>query len=282
MTVTLPGTTELARIALDLVGMTELPGDSAIYVEGTDLKRVMMGIDIAGAELLLGRQLRVDGVIAHHPAGGDARLNFHRVLDVQTGFLIQAGVPADVAERTIAPKIVAAQATAQIANFDHAPSIARLLSMPFLNVHLPLDEYGRRVMDQAIVDHLATVSSTGATPTVADVVAGLRTIPELRDARTDVTVPIGSPDATAGRVFVFHGAGTNGGSSAARAMWDHGIDTVVYIHLAPAEADVLRNMDIPGKNIVVSGHISSDMIGINRYVADIEARGVEVIRMSGL
>ncbi|HEV2527629.1 MAG TPA: hypothetical protein VGT61_04140 [Thermomicrobiales bacterium] len=279
---TMPGTTELAQIASDLVGMTEMPSDSAIYVEGTDFKRVMMGIDIAGAELLLGRQLGVDAVIAHHPAGGDARLNFHRVLDVQTEFLVRAGVPADIAERTIAPKIVAAQATAQIANFDHAPSIARLLKMPFLNVHLPLDEYGRRVMDRAIVDHLATVSGEGATPTVADVVAGLRKIPELRDARTDVTVPVGSADNPAGKVFVFHGAGTNGGASAARVMWDHGVDTVVYIHLAPAEADALRNMAQDGKNVVVSGHISSDMIGINRYVADLEARGVEVIRMSGL
>ncbi len=276
------GTTDLARIAMDLVGMTDLPGDSAIYVEGSGLSRVMMGIDIAGAELLLGRHLGVDGVIAHHPAGGDARLNFHRVLDVQTEFLIRAGVPADVAERTIAPKITAARATAQIANFDHAPSIARLLGMPFLNVHLPLDEYGRRVMNAAISDQLASVSAAGGTPTVADVVSGLRSIPELRDAKTEVTVPVGSADNPAGKVFVFHGAGTNGGSSAARAMWDHGVDTVVYIHLAPAEADALRNMEIAGKNVVVSGHISSDMIGINAYVAELEKQGVEVIRMSGL
>lgn len=274
-------TDDLARIALDLVGMPELPGDSAVYVPGDGLARVMMGIDIAGAELLLGRQLGVDGVIAHHPAGGDAQLRYPWVLQTQIDFLIDGGVPEDVAEAAIRPKIRAAELAAQTRNFDHAPSVARLLGMPFLNVHLPLDEYGRRVMVAAVDAELDRVRPSRE-PLVSDVVAGLRAIPELRDARTDIMVPVGEPSAPAGRVFVFHGAGTNGGFAAARALWDAGIDTVVYIHIGPPDAEQLRALNRTGKSVVVSGHISSDMIGINRYVAEIEARGVEVVRMSGL
>ena len=274
-------TTDLTRVALDLVGMDELPGDSAVYVEGTGLSRVMMGIDIAAAELMLARQLGLDGVIAHHPAGGDAHLHYPRVLTTQIDFLINAGVPADVAEEAIRPKIRGAELTAQTRNFDHVPSVARLLGMPFLNVHLPLDEYGRRVMVAAVDEHLGTVRPNRE-PLVRDVVAGLMTIPELRDARTDIKVAVGEADSPAGQVFVFHGAGTNGGFAAARAMWDAGIDTVVYIHIAPPDADQLRGLNRAGKNVVISGHISSDMIGINRYVADLEQRGLEVVRMSGL
>ena len=274
-------TDDLARTALDMVGMTELPGDSAIYVAGDGLRRVMMGVDIAGAELLLARQLGLDGVTAHHPAGGDAHLHYPWVLTTQIDFLVRAGVPADVAEATIRPKIRAAELTAQTRNFDHVPSVARLLGMPFLNVHLPLDEYGRRVMVAAIEEHLAAVRPERQ-PSVRDVVTGLATIPELRDARTDILVPVGDEGNPAGKVFVFHGAGTNGGFAAARAMWDAGIDTVVYIHIAPADAEQLRALGRPGKNVVISGHIASDMIGINRYVADLEARGLEIVRMSGL
>ena len=274
-------TTDLARVALNLAGMADLPGDSAIYVPGTDLARVMMGVDIGTAELMLARQLGVDGVIAHHPAGGNAHLHYPWVLTTQIDFLIRAGVPAEVAEQVIRPKIWAAELTAQTRNFDHVPSVARLLAMPFLNVHLPLDEYGRRVMVDAIDGHLASIRS-GREPLVRDVVAGLRTIPELRDAETDITVAVGDVDSVAGRVFVFHGAGTNGGFAAAKAMWDAGVGTVVYIHLAPSDAEQLRALNRAGRNVVVSGHIASDMIGINRYVSGLEQRGLEVVRMSGL
>ena len=274
-------TDDLARVALDLVRMPELPGDSAIYVEGGGIERLMMGIDIAAAELLLARNLGVDAVIAHHPAGGDAHLHYPWVLTTQIDFLINAGVPADIAEATIRPKIRAAELTAQTRNFDHVPSVARLLRMPFLNVHLPLDEYGRRVMVQAIDHHLETVRPNRE-PLVRDVVAGLATIPELRDARTDIKVAVGDEASPAGRVFVFHGAGTNGGFAAAKAMWDAGVGTVVYIHIAPPDAEHLRALNRAGRSVVVSGHISSDMIGINRYVADLENRGLEVVRMSGL
>ena len=274
-------TDELTRVALDLGEMTELPADSAVYVPGINIRRVMMGIDIGAAELMLGRQLGVDAVIAHHPAGGAAQLNYARVLDTQTRFLREAGVPDEVADAAIAPKIRAADLTAQTRNFDHVPSVARLLGMPFLNVHLPLDEYGRRVMDDAVQTHLTRVNDK-QTATVQDVIDALRTIPELRDAETRIEVAAGETAFPAGRVFVFHGAGTNGGFAAARAMWDAGVGTVVYIHIAPPDAAQLVALDQPDRSVVVSGHIASDMIGINRYVAELERRGVEVVRMSGL
>lgn len=274
-------TEDLTHIALDLGAMTELPADSAVYVPGENIRRVMMGIDIGAAELMLGRQLGVDAVIAHHPAGGAAQRNYARVLDTQTRFLRQAGVPDDLAAETIAPKIRAAELTAQTRNFDHVPSVARLLGMPFLNVHLPLDEYGRRVMDDAVQAQMTRVNDD-RTATVQDVIDALRTIPELRNAETKIKIASGDPEYPAGRVFVFHGAGTNGGFSAAKALWDAGVGTVIYIHIAPADAAQLVSLDRPDRSVVISGHIASDMIGINRYVAELERHGVEVVRMSGL
>src|SRR5262249_14134381 len=90
-------TDEIMRIALDLVGATAAPGDSAIYVSGSQLKRVMIGIDVGVAELLLARQLGVDGAIAHHPAGGSAVLDFPKVLVRGVDLMVEAGVPEEVA-----------------------------------------------------------------------------------------------------------------------------------------------------------------------------------------
>ena len=272
------GTEAIMRRALDLAGMSEVPADSAVYVPGDGLRRVLCGVDVGAAELLLARQLGVDGAIAHHPAGGAATLNFPRVLGRQVELMVEAGVPIEVAKPAVQPLIARAMLRAQTANHDHAPSVARLLGLPFMNVHLPLDELGRRIMDQAIRSHIAAL---GREPLVADVVDALRTIPEIGAAPTRVMVPVGRVDSPAGRVAVIHGGGTNGGAAVARALFAHGVGTVVYIHIDAGEAEALRSAE-PGGSVVVSGHIASDLIGINRFVADLEGQGLEVVRFSGL
>ncbi|MEA2527587.1 MAG: hypothetical protein QOF73_4814 [Thermomicrobiales bacterium] len=272
-------TDEIMQLALNLVGATAVPGDSAIYVSGTGLKRIMIGVDVGAAELLLARQLGVDGVIAHHPAGGSAVLDFPKVLVRGVELMVEAGVPEEIARQTMQPAIARAMLRAQAANHDHAPSVARLLGLPFLNVHLPLDEYGRRVMDNTIANYLGELGREGL---VGDVVAALRTIPEIRNAPTRVMVPVGRLDGPAGRIMVFHGAGTNGGFSVAQTLFTYGVGTVVYIHLAPEEAEKLRALPAPSGNLVVSGHIASDLIGVTRLVQALEERGVELVRMSGV
>ena len=272
-------TDEIVGIATDLGGATELAPDSAVYVAGDGIRRVMMGIDIGPAELLLAKHLGVDAVVAHHPAGGAAELGFPRVLPRQIELMVEAGVPIAVAKRVVEPRIAAMMLRVQAANFDRTPSVARLLGLPFLNVHLPLDEAGRRIMDRAIADHLGGL---GREAVVGDVRDALLGIPEIRDAPTRVMVPVGRLDNPAGRVVVFHGAGTNGGFAVAEALFNHGVTTVVYIHVAAEDAERLRGLGRPEVNLVVSGHISSDMIGINRFVTVLEDRGVEVMRMSGL
>jgi len=270
-------TDDLVQLALELSGMPELPADSSVNVPGTGMSRLLFGIDIAGAELLLARQLQCDGVIAHHPAGGSSTRDFPAVLERQIEFLVAHGVPADVADATVRPMIDAWSMRAHAANADHTPSFARLLGMPLMNMHLPLDELGRQIMVEAIDTHLAALPHT---PTVQDAIDGLLTIPELAEADTQIIVPVGNPDNALGKLAVVHGAGSNGGARVARAYWEHGVDTVLYIHCAGDQVAQLRES---GKgNLIVTGHIASDLIGINRYVAAIEARGVEVVRMSGL
>lgn len=134
-------------------------------------------------------------------------------------------------------------------------------------------------MNQAIDRHVAGLERE---PLVSDVVDALRSIPEIRDAPTRVMVPVGRLDNRAGKVVVFHGAGTNGGFAVAEALFAHGVGTVIYIHLAPDDAERLRALPRSDVNVVVSGHIASDMIGINLFVAQLERRGVAVVRMSGL
>ncbi|MDI3341914.1 MAG: hypothetical protein QJR03_15425 [Sphaerobacter sp.] len=270
-------TAEMVDLALEMAGMASLPADSAVYVEGTELQRVMMGIDIGPAELLLARQLGCDGVIAHHPAGGSATLNFPEVLARHVELMVEHGVPAAAARDAIQGMLTRALLRAQAGNHDHTPSVARLLEMPFLNLHLPLDEIGRRIMVETIQ---RAVEPLGDSARVQDAIDALMTLPEFAEAPTRIMVPVGAVDEPLGKIAVVHGAGTNGGYAVARTYFAHGVRTVLYIHIAPEEAERLRREG--GGNLIVTGHIASDLIGINRYVQALGERGVEVVRMSGL
>ena len=118
-------------------------------------------------------------------------------------------------------------------------------------------------------------------PRVQDALDALMTLPEYQQADTQIMVPVGAVDEPLGKLAVVHRRRTNGGARIADAYFEHGIGTVLYIHCAGDEVARLRESGGSG-NLIVAGHISSDLIGINRYVAASVERGVEVVRMSGL
>lgn len=270
-------TRELVDVALELAEMDELPADSAIYINGSNLRRIMFGIDVGPAELLLARELECDAVIAHHPAGGESTLRFTEVLHKQIDFMVTHGVEESAARAAAQPLITRSTMGAHASNHDRTPSFARYIRMPFLNIHLPLDELGRRIMVDTIDDHLVNLDRA---PLVQDAIDALMTLPEFQRAPTRIMVPVGAVDRPLGRLAVVHGAGTNGGARIASAYFGAGVGTVLYIHCAGPEVAQLQEQG--GGNLIVSGHIASDLVGINRYIAEIEERGIEFVRISGL
>ncbi len=268
-------TEHLMQIALDMAGWDATPGDCAIYYPGTRIGHVLMGIDAGSAELFMARQLGYHAVIAHHPVGYAGP--FWDVYHLHVGLMVAAGVPADVAEQAVEARIEAFKAASQRENYDHAASVARLLEMPFLNIHSPLDEVGRRIMQRTVDEQLARKRDS----TVADIRDALMRLPEFAVAHTRMQNPLGSWDAPAGRVVVSHGAYTNGGYPVARAYLTHGVNTICCIHFPLEDAQRLAQEGVRG-NILVMGHIAGDSVGINPYVARLRESGLEVTTFSGI
>jgi putative NIF3 family GTP cyclohydrolase 1 type 2 len=268
-------TNELMQIALELAGLHEAPGDSAIHHAGTAIERVLIGIDLRSPEIALAKAAGYDAVVAHHPVGVST-LNFHAVLGRHVDQMTAAGVPRDVAQSIVAKVAESRRVLDSMSNYDHDPSIARLLDMPYLNIHTPLDEVGRRRM--------ATVAGeVDEDATVGDLIAALYdAFGEFRHAATRIEALVGSLDHPLGRVVVSHGAGTNGGYPVAKAYFDHGVDAVVYIHCRPDDAERLRAEYGTKKTLVVTGHIASDSIGINPYIERLRDEGLEVVPVSGI
>lgn len=64
-------TDEIMALALSMVGFQEIPTDSEIHVPGEGIRKILFGIDIGSAELLMAKDQRYDLVISHHPVGAD-------------------------------------------------------------------------------------------------------------------------------------------------------------------------------------------------------------------
>lgn len=259
-------TEQIMKLALKLAELETVPEDSAILVKGKNIKKVLFGIDAGVPELLLAKQMRFDAVIAHHPMGGTAA--FYRVFKRHIQQMVGAGIPQAEAKRAVRRKLEQLQVEDHTRNHNHVVDVARLMKIPCMNVHTPLDEIGRRMMSNKVN------SKIGKNSKIKDVVNALNELPEFKKASTKIEIRLGSADGIAGKVVVSHGAGTNGGYDVARAYFEHGVRTVIYIHVSPSDLEKLK-ADNMG-NLIVTGHIASDSVGINPFIHALEEAGVSV------
>jgi putative NIF3 family GTP cyclohydrolase 1 type 2 len=259
---------EIMKLSLEIAGLKEVPKDSAIYVSGNKIRKVLFSIDAGASELLLAKQLGCDAVIAHHPVGGTAAINFHQVFKRHIQQMVSAGVPMEEAEKAVAKKLEQLEVEAHTRNYAHAVDVARLLKMPYMNIHTPLDEVGRKIMSEQINSRIKKDSK------VQEVVSALKTLAEFKNAVTEIKIRLGKPENPAGKVVVSHGAGTNGGYEIAKTYFKHGVGTIIYIHISAGDLEKLEAEGVG--NLIVAGHIASDSVGINPFIKELEKRNISV------
>lgn len=260
---------------LDEVGEDVVPPDTGIYVSGDEIETALIGIDIEGTGFQIAQQMEFDVTISHHPIGGWPIVNFPRIFDFGVDIMTDHGVPESRAEEAVAQMREAWHFNALSDVEDHLPSIARLRDQPAMNIHQPVDEISRRRFSEV-------AQSLSSDATVADLIQAFNDeIPEVRAQRAQMTAAVGREDNEIGNVAVYHGSGTNGGYPVASALFDNGIDTVMYIHIGYGDAQQLREEYGPDKNLVVIGHQPGDGVGMRRLKELLEEQGVEVTSMSG-
>jgi len=262
-------TGRIMKAGLELAGWKKMPADSAVHVKGRNIRKVLIAIDVGTAELMLARQLGCDAVIAHHPIG-IARVNFYRVFDRHVDFMVEHGVPKKIARQAV-EKLKERVATRNHADiYSDVVGAAKALGMPLVNLHQPCDEYMRQVILEAI--------KSGRTEHVSDIVRSINRIPEFRRAATRVEVKLGSEKSRAGRWALVVAAGTNGGYNIAKAYMQHGVSTVIYLHVDYGELTKMREDRLAG-NLVVMGHLAGDSVGVNGLAERLEGLGVETVKV---
>jgi putative NIF3 family GTP cyclohydrolase 1 type 2 len=262
-------TNRIMKVGLELAGWKKMPADSAVHVRGKNIRKVLIGIDIGTAELMLAKQLECDAVIAHHPIG-TAAVNFYKVFDRHIDYMVEHGVPKKIA-RTAVDKLKERIETRNHADiYSEVIGAAKALGMPLVNIHQPCDEYMRQVILRAI--------KGGRTEYVSDIVKSISNIPEFRHAATEVRVRFGNQNNKAGHWSLVVAAGTNGGFNIAKAYFQYGVSTVIYLHIDYSELVKMREENLKG-NLVVMGHLGGDSIGLNGLAERLENLGVETVRI---
>jgi putative NIF3 family GTP cyclohydrolase 1 type 2 len=256
-------TSGVMKLALDRAGFDRIPADSGIWVRGRNIKKVLFCVDAGAAEVILAKEMGYDLLIAHHPVG-PARISFSKVVKRHVDFMIEKGVPRKTAERAAGELVNRIDVRAHPANYLHEVEVARMLRQPFMNIHLPIDQITRDYLLSAIVGAKAR--------TVGELIAKLSLIEEFAKAKTRIEPRMGDEGSPLGKWVLLFAAGTNGGYPVAKAYFDNGIDTVIYLHIDYDELVKLKN-DCSG-NLVVLGHMAGDSIGINIFLKDLRSKGV--------
>jgi hypothetical protein len=270
-------TGEIMAVALAQAGLDEVPADSGVHIAGAGLKRALFGVDLEIGELLYAREAGFDVVVAHHPVGdGGASVQFTDVMWLQVEQMTDEGIAEPLARAALAERVATVHRRRHMLNPNRVLDTARLIGLPLLNIHLPPDIVTRRFLKDLLAEKVDPGMSIGALLEV------LSEVPEMQHSLVKPECWIGDPDNPVGRAIVAIAGGTNGGYPVFRTYYAAGVKTILAMHID--EADFLRlRAEVPGDcNFVVTGHMPSDSIGINRLIWGVEDRGLECTRTSGI
>ena len=245
----------------------------------TEIRKALVGIDMDVAEVLLAHTLNrdraagIDLVLAHHPQGV-ALAQLSDVMRLQSDMLAAHGVNIAVAEQLLDKRIDEVGRRVLPGNHNRAVDAARLLGLPMMCVHTPADN--------CVNTYLAALFEREKPSRLKDLVALLKTIPEYRAAVRRMAGPrivSGSENGHCGRISMEMTGGTEGARTIYEQYASSGVSTIVGMHISE---EALENAKKAHLNIVLAGHISSDTLGLNLLLDEVEKEErLEFVGVSG-
>ena len=237
-----------------------------------EVKKVLVGIDIDGEELLLADRLGdIDLVISHHPRG-NALAGLDDVMDLQIEMLHHYGVPINIAEKLLKKRIKEVSRGLSPENHQRAVDMARLLDIPLMSIHTPCDNMVAQFVEEKLEKDNPRV--------LKDVLESLREIPEYKEAEKMSAGPklfVGNKKNRTGKIVMTEiTGGTEGSPEIYEKLADAGAGTIIGMHISEKHRKKAQKAHV---NVVIAGHMSSDSIGVNLFLDKLE--GLEIVPCSG-
>jgi putative NIF3 family GTP cyclohydrolase 1 type 2 len=241
-----------------------------------EIKKVLVGIDIDPAEILMAKEIGgIDLIISHHPLGkGLAHLS--DVMELQCDVLNIYGVPINVAEGLMKERISEVARGMNRYNHQRTVDAAKILEFNLICLHTATDNLAAKFLKDK-------VEKEDSLMRIEDLVNLLKEIPEYKEAVKIGAGPkiyVGDRERRCGKIAVTEITGGTGGSPKIyEKMAIAGIGTIIGMHM---EEEHKKEAEAANINVVIAGHMSSDSLGMNLFLDELEKRGIEIIPCSGL
>jgi putative NIF3 family GTP cyclohydrolase 1 type 2 len=244
--------------------------------EDKEIERVMVGIDIESAEVLLAKEIgNIDLIISHHPLG-KALANLHEVMELQCDVLNQYGVPINIAEGLMRERI--SEVARGMNRFNHQRTVdtARLLGFNLMCLHTACDNLAARFLKEHI-------EKKNNITRIEDLLEFLEKVPEYKtaiDFNTGPKIFVGRKENRCGKIALTEiTGGTEGSPKLYEKMAIAGVGTIVGMHISEEHKKEAESANL---NVVIAGHMSSDSLGVNLFLDELEKKGIEIVSCSGL
>ncbi len=244
--------------------------------ENKEIKKILVGIDIEPAEILLAKEIGgIDLIISHHPLG-KGLANLHQVMELQCDVLSQYGLPINIAEGLMKERISEVARGVNSVNHQRTIDTAKILNMNLICLHTVCDNLAAQFIKNKIdkADNIMRLE---------DLIKLLKEIPEYKEAMKIGAGPkifVGDNERRCGRIAVIEiTGGTEGSPKLYGKMAQAGIGTIIGMHISEEHKKEAETANI---NVVIAGHMSSDSLGVNLFLDQLEKKGIKIIPCSGL
>lgn len=245
----------------------------------TEVKSIIAGVDMEAQEVLLADRLRemgrnIDLILAHHPEGKSLAA-LADVMAMQADIWHKAGVPINIGEAVLEGRVSEVRRAVLPMNHQRSVTAARLLDFPFMCVHTPADNlvtgYLQKYFDRQ-----------NRNLTLEEACKKLEDLPEYKEAAREnagPTIVVGKKNRRAGKILVDMTGGTGGPAESIEKLADAGVGTLIGMHISEKNREAAEKNKL---NVIIAGHDSSDSIGMNLFLDELEKKGVNIIPCSGL
>lgn len=160
-------------------------------------------------------------------------------------------------------------------NHQRTVDAARILGFNLMNSHTPCDNLAAQFLKEKIEKEKPEF--------LEDLMNLLKDIPEYKEAMKIGAGPkifTGAPERRCGKIALTE---ITGGTSASPKLYEKmaqaGIGTIIGMH---QDEEHRKEAEAAHLNVIIAGHMSSDSLGVNLFLDELEKKGVEIIPCSGL
>lgn len=267
---------EEEKAEFDLESLKNPYSDTRVLniAEDKDIKKVLVGIDIEPAEILLAKEIGdIDLVISHHPLG-NALVGLSEVMEMQGDILAKYGVPINISEHLLREKISEVFRNFSTRNIQRTVDAAKICGTNLICLHTVCDNLAAKFLEEKIEEKKPEI--------IEEILNLLKEIPEYKKAsefKSGPQIIVGNKENRCGKITLTEiTGGYKGSPKLYEKMANAGIGTIVSMHQTEEDR---KEAETANLNVVVASHMASDSLGTNLFLDELEKQGVEIIPCSG-